>query len=1239
MRQPFICLALLVMICAPSLAHADQMGIAPSDPSLVIDPRLLKAKALLEPLPFSARSALGSRLVFDYSWRASVVPKMTQLMNGEDLPAPAVDSDFCRLYRSPLPQTKAIRESSRESTSRLMETEVVTREISFWEELRTETYEALRLPVLDTGPVVSSEDLCDLKMQMEIQEGSLSSEMDQMTDILVGILKDPDVASIQTYRRAAETYLTALTTLYLNGRLVAEEGMAPGCVNLNLLDFNVLMPKKYLEFWEYGIDPKLNQYAWGYGLKPLISQLACLPDAEALRFANAFGNAMRITDGVVQSTQPKLTSEIRKMIHSDYLPFMVALFDRTKSVGPGNPLYKLLLDYRKSQGFSEKTGIHSLFFFNPSTQTYVETPVCNESVIQQASDYIAEKWGSGPGPKPILQQHMQLWLDNYNNDYKKGLGPKTLYGAAITMVSMQSTTLAAPVWITDAWTPNLSGPACVYLPNFMHVFLHPMPLAEATCPAWDTARLGKVCPFKFKAPPSVSQMETLKGDGLAMIANAISEWIMPTAHAGEPPKPKCLFDTELIENPNCPIGPDGCCIKQGCPCGYEKDNFGKPTPVCAVCPLGGGVPASKTLLCKDSCKYRYGMDYAGGSESAFYGSCYLTTPLVESENVGTIVVPKDDHCNIAKVIKLSTSNTTAYDACLEKGSCCGNGVVEEGETCDDGNGITTDMCNNSCVKGTDCKAACNFGYKGPATQMLKKIVDARTNFHPVYRWLGTSLFFESIMCTLPESITDGKTILDKGKPCHEIMAPLLKMVNAEQKTCVKQCQAANPNLPPPVSAKSAECYEYCKPEKLSECQAAKQYYAKMMAPGCKLANGVIQGEKVYCNPGAPCTCGWDFVLEPCKQIVAACKADCASKYKEGFSNDEIGGICQDWSQQNVNGEAEKSAMNFFMDTVEAAKDALKYASQQPTLDAAMQTLKEAGAKKFDNLFATMMDWIDYDHFSSMPADQRELVQKAAQYALDRISTCDGARAKFSEAKVKGNFTGIEPLVAIGPIAGLVTAEAKALQPYTMETTYYKDVKTDFVQFDYWKKAKKGGIEQTVKTYVLNSPGMDNVPLPDTVLKEALNLEDVQMKSWSKVENRAITVVEKVVPKLRAFALLGRANVLMNVYDMAGDTPIKPEFELSTKLQLCVNPEGLSDMSPDDLAKLGAQQAMVAAMQFQDWVRRDAVDAIRPFDDIVDANMTNSIEFKLEKLGVTIPKPTDNTLQMTTLCESYFSGEG
>lgn len=1264
MDRSFLNFALIAVLLMPSIASGDSGMYFGGDPSNKPHPYLLEAKALIDDLPAQSRSARRMRLAQGQAWRTSVVPKFNQIINGENLPAPAVDPGRCRKYSTPLPTVtistdSTIRVTEADSTLRATDSSatimaeptrvVESTDLSYWDLFRTDlldlpeervglsateftdasVWDSFRDEAIATvEPEVTEYDLCMMQEATKDLETKQGASIEKITQLLVDLLKEPAL-NIKGYVQAAESYQTALTTIYLNGRLMASPQEGTGCMNLNLLDARLLTSTQFPEFWNFDSASLSHKY----GLKPLIMQISCLSDGEVIRLVSAFANAWQITTAVVASTQPQKAAEIRNAVATDYLPLMIALFDRTKAAGPSNPLYKMLLEYRKAQGYKQDYGIPYLLMLNPATQKHEEVKVCGGPEITGVSAYLTDLWGYSPGPGSITQNMMKGWIEIYNDQYKKGKGPKTIYGAPISELDLLSETLTTPVWITDDMTPNQVAPPCVYLPNFLTQFLHPMPLGDGTCPAWDTARLGKICDYK-PVPTTVSQSSPIEKKDFDQLTQLIESWILPSAHAEEPPAPKCInFDENTGKWVMGPCAPD-----QPCPCGYETDMYGKPTKQCKICPSSSGsIPADAKLGCDKICKYRYGMNYGGGSESVVPGiGCHLTTPLVESDNVSNIVVQNSDDCAVAKGVKSQTLNPSKYDSCLEQLSCCGNGIVEDGETCDDGNGITTDLCSNFCTYGTDCKTACNYGYGGVATKTLKKIVDARTNLHPVYRWLGTALFFQSNSCKLPNTVSDGTVVLEQGKPCKEVMAPLMQLVQKEQAQCIKQCKVDNPALPPPASQKAAGCYAACAPEKMAECKASKQYYAKMQEPGCTLANGVKKGEKVFCSPGAPCICGWNFVLEPCKQIVAACKADCADKYDGTLHNDEMGEICSDWSQsQSI--DPHTSAMNWFQETTSTEKDVEQHSKSQ-TLQDALQAAKEGGAKKLDAVFGMMMDWIDYDNFSALSAEDRALVKGAAQYALSKMSTCDGFRAKYSETKVKGTVDAsgvLVPYAIIGPAVAQVAYEYDKYQPFTILKQYYNEFDVDLVAFDYWAKAEGGGVEKVVETYALNSPGLDEIDLPADVVKKALIPADVGATAWSMKMRNFYTVAEKVVPNLKIFAVLSRASLLGDFADMGGDTPIKPEFEMAEQLQLCVNPEGLTQMSAEDLAKLGLQQAMVAAMQFQDWVRHDKLDAVR-FDDIVDSSITASVVSKLGELGIKIPKSESDPSMMTTVCDTYFS---
>ncbi|KAG8989704.1 hypothetical protein FRB94_011321 [Tulasnella sp. JGI-2019a] len=176
-------------------------------------------------------------------------------------------------------------------------------------------------------------------------------------------------------------------------------------------------------------------------------------------------------------------------------------------------------------------------------------------------------------------------------------------------------------------------------------------------------------------------------------------------------------------------------------------NFGAIHDCDTGCTLSSGCCPSSTTVCSDSSKWIMDpVTYAG--EDAF-SPCSIG-------NICTSLQTQNTTC-----LKPADSAVTTISLKM-----CGNGIVEEGEDCDPGQGVTSSCCDSATCKFTSgalcdpksstcCTDSCQFA---PSTQICRPAKDAKCDFAEMCT--GTSG-----VCPIDKTQADGVSCGGNGLAC------------------------------------------------------------------------------------------------------------------------------------------------------------------------------------------------------------------------------------------------------------------------------------------------------------------------------------------------------------------------------------------------------------------------------------------------------------------------------------------
>jgi cysteine-rich repeat protein len=337
------------------------------------------------------------------------------------------------------------------------------------------------------------------------------------------------------------------------------------------------------------------------------------------------------------------------------------------------------------------------------------------------------------------------------------------------------------------------------------------------------------------------------------------------------------------------------------------------------------------------------------------GQCYLSKPVLNTKT-GATVIQMGASCDVLKEAGLaqhtSAACTLCQQACTAGKGYCGDGQLQAGEECDDGNTKFLDGCTPKCKK-TKCFMGCIGKKLDPWAKFLAGVYEYASSKVKDTGLVGSwKLYAQDPACKIPEAITDasGKVLLPAGAPCLDYnKLYTFKLDASATLECKKQCSTQ--------PAEYQGCVTTCK--NIPECKETKVLYDKITQDGCVLSYGVKKGDDYLCPVNAPCSCALPYVSDKCVTISSACKEDCISKYgsqpPEGFD-------CKVWSE-----------------TAPVYMETLGYSEAEMALkEGTLKQFKGDGAVLFEKIWPQIAAWND---FYTSTVHSPEIVKQAGDLAL------------------------------------------------------------------------------------------------------------------------------------------------------------------------------------------------------------------------------------------------------------------
>ena len=125
-----------------------------------------------------------------------------------------------------------------------------------------------------------------------------------------------------------------------------------------------------------------------------------------------------------------------------------------------------------------------------------------------------------------------------------------------------------------------------------------------------------------------------------------------------------------------------------------------------TCSGGSCVAGGESLVCDDGL-YCNGQESCSPEKGCVSGEAptdadgfECTQEVCDEETDAIVSVPNDNLCDPAPgmLCKVGVCNVESGCGVADKPNCCGNSIVENGETCDDGNNVGDDGCSAQCEK-------------------------------------------------------------------------------------------------------------------------------------------------------------------------------------------------------------------------------------------------------------------------------------------------------------------------------------------------------------------------------------------------------------------------------------------------------------------------------------------------------------------------------------------------------------
>ena len=170
----------------------------------------------------------------------------------------------------------------------------------------------------------------------------------------------------------------------------------------------------------------------------------------------------------------------------------------------------------------------------------------------------------------------------------------------------------------------------------------------------------------------------------------------------------CSFTASLDCSDDNPCTDDACDVETGCSSVPNTDpcNDGDLCTLGDTCSDGSCVAGGESLVCDDGL-YCNGQESCSPEKGCVSGEAptdddgfECTQEVCDEETDAIVSVPNDNLCDPAPgmLCKVGVCNVESGCGVADKPNCCGNSIVENGETCDDGNNVGDDGCSAQCEK-------------------------------------------------------------------------------------------------------------------------------------------------------------------------------------------------------------------------------------------------------------------------------------------------------------------------------------------------------------------------------------------------------------------------------------------------------------------------------------------------------------------------------------------------------------
>lgn len=619
-----------------------------------------------------------------------------------------------------------------------------------YELLRKQAGEALEPKIneiLKSNKLVQSSGTSQLMSSKTEYDKAVQKEKDvfkQLTNIFIGIwkletgTKGFDATSNVYYQSAVNIYFAALFTLAINKPLGSFGECKDDIVKDNLM---------FQYAGSYFSDAKMNKKALGN----LVSHIYCLPKRQANLVDQAIGTAYAIEMKIIKQLSPAYVNATENNLLTMLSPLLIALNDKNRFQGKDVPSVKLLNLYterlNKADIFAKdyvKNWPNNLLLYNAESKKVEELSFCTAEIEKQL-------YKATNNPAYLTSKFESLLPKAAEGEGAKT--PHNILSSQIQVLCSGGGWNEPVVWYQDG-----ADKGCVVYKNFINVAANPVMKGYGLCSMWDNDRLGKMCCIL----PKAKKTSKIDGDTATKsnrIVKIIKGLIVSVAYADEG-------------------GGSGC---MDCDCDF--------LPMCK------GYTWKLTQVCTD--------DAGSSKKKCFDGISYDVEFYCKGNGADNEGKPIDICGEAAKSFNKKLSECQAgisfcYAECgkakglacippLPGKPVCGNGKIEIGETCDDGNTLSYDGCSS------DCKKKDKPGKKWCEQCFYPKFQNDECKFYVQLK----QEYADNPDCSNPYSVMDkdGCPIFKKGASCVYALVHAKKSCDDARRPCIMEC--FNKEGPPP----------------------------------------------------------------------------------------------------------------------------------------------------------------------------------------------------------------------------------------------------------------------------------------------------------------------------------------------------------------------------------------------------------------------------------------------------------